>query len=855
MAELNTSFWGCAQEDYPNIYGMKRFEKTLKGMMVDNDLPLNATWDETISPWAINPRKHPEASYNCDMIYKCWMFPDMNTIAGLADSDPATPEMILRYNIYSRKMYYPIMFYCGDGGQGNGYPMGYWPGRVGYDQSTSTGDFTSNVSNYKLNLWIPTSYDYSRLCWLIQVYVSTYGHSNTSLTQQYWGYGMWYPLDDITDAMWTDILSGTCDISGVRFVPYYAKGENDPNNRTVLGASGFAAFAEGLPLDGSAEGLGLNAPYTEEYVDYMVSCYSGFGSDADEGTRGGYSTMALGNIGYYDSRMWRLKWRDFDWNWHFYTNLAQWAEYENHFVKTNDYRVFGTNSVFWKNLALNDNDWQNMYYRQYLDPSLLHTKDMMREYIITQCAYLGCWFSPSYSAVTAGAMDSTNPDAYIGIIEEDGTTRGRYQRGSAIDTDQTGWDDPWEYSPWFPPVDPDPTEWDEDQTSIITIGQGDPSYGTTEYLMTQNALDELVRVLQELKTGEIEGDVAEGYCEKAFGSTDPMDAIISVIKYPYDMITDWTDGTTTVVDGTDFSGNYFHIAYAQIAVDISSSGSPPPYTMHITSGHEIYKVNWGNTQWGYGRSSRFYIPYFDKFKNFLDYAPYCTASLYVPFCGSVAIDPEVYAGGNVRVQYYVSPLDGSCKAMVMRDNLVVDTLTGNIGTFLEIHSSDELERANNVNLLNSNIQAQKMNAIKDTASFLLSAGVSAATSNVVSGISAGINYFGQMENTKHQIDQLEYQIATVETPFKQLQAGAGFLSAADEYAIRLVAYRPTALQGYSFDDWGSYGHTTGFACLKNDVLSNYSGYIECTNIVTDGIGCTEIEANMIRSAFNSGVYL
>lgn len=858
--EINTNFWSVTQEDHPTLTGMKRFTKTLYQMIMDNDIPLNEAWDTSISPWAINYYKHPDANYNCDLTNKSWFFPDVNRMIGIASDAPADPDMAMKIPMYTRKNYYPFLFYCGPGDQGNGWTFPFWNGRIGYDQSTSTGNFPT----YKYNLYIPSSYDYSRLAHLIRVFVSSYGHNIADQHISDWATGSWYDLADITDEIWTDLYIGAKDISAVRFEPYYAGG-NDYTYRP-LEVSGFAAMTDRNVLDGSASAFGVDAPYTEECIDYMMSCYCGFGTDYDgENSRGNYCTVSLGNYGgniYGIRPNWSLGYLDMDYNWHFFDSLSHWAQ--TYFTKNEQYQYNATDSPYWVNLVANGGDWHYMYFRQYLNVDLLGSKSAMIDYLCTQCAYLGTWFATDSSAFSS-KLDKYNPDAYIGIIEDDGTTRGRYQRGSAIDTPQEEWIDPWEYSPWVPPTDPDPTEWDIDQTSNISVSSGDPSYGTSEYLMTQNALDELIRVMCELKVGEANGDVVEGYCEKAFGSTDPLDAIVSVVKYPFDMITDWTDGTTLAVPGSAFSGNYFHVAAADLAVYIGT-GTPPPYTMRLDSGSEIYKITWTNTQWAYGKSSRYSIPYFDKFKNFLDYEPYCTASLYVPFCGSVRIDPEVYAGANVRVQYYVSPTDGSCKALIMRDNLVIDTLTGNIGTQIEIHSNDDVARANNVNLLNANIQAQKMLMAKNTAAFALNFAMAAVPGAPTKGdptgspsytgmIGAGINYAGQMLQAEHNIDVMDYQIATAETPFKQLQTGAGFLSAADEYGIRLVAYRPTPLTGYSFSDWGSYPHTTGFACLINDNLTNYTGYTECTNIITDGIGCTELEANMIRSAFASGVYL
>lgn len=843
MAELNTNFWQTTQEDYPGKYGMKRFTKTLKGMIEANELPLNEKWDETISPWAINPRSHPDAYYACDLINKCWLFPDVNRMIGISPTAPPEPDMILRYNFYARKKYYPFMFYSGDGGQGNGWTFPYWQGRTGYDQTLSTGDFT----NYKENLWIPSKFDYSRLCWLIRVFVSDYGHNNQNLAN--WSWGSWYGLDQITDSMWTDILSGQNDISGVRFIPYYATSENYPNSRVLLTASGFAAFADGEPLDNSATAFGVNAPYNEDYIDYTLACYAGYGTNSDEAASGGYPTLALGNIGNATKNSWLLKYRDGDWNWHFYDSLSAWCE--QNFNRNSAYQVNGTNSVFWKNLVGNSNNWQYMLFRQYLNVDILTTKELCRKYILSQAAYLGCWFTTKTSVATSGVMDKTNPDAYIGIIEADGTTRGRYQQGSEIDTDQEDWIDPWEYSPWVPPHDPDPTEWDEDQTSVLETTTGDPSYGTKEYLMTETALVQLLKALEELKVGEAEGDITPGYCEKAFGYTDPIKAIVSVIKYPFDMINDWI-GSGVVVSGSDV-GSWFSIANAQIAVSIGST--PAIYEIVIPSAHDIYEISWGSTVWHYGRAS---LPYFQKFENFLAYEPYCTAALYVPFAGSVRLDPEVYVNHTVGVEYYVSPLDGTCKAYILRDNLVIDTLTGNIGTSIEINSSDELAKANNINLLNSNIQAQKMNLLKQAASFSVGSAVNAGlnpTTGAASMVRSAVDLTFSAMQAQNTIDRLEYQIDTTQTPFKQLQPGGGYLSSCDEWGVRLVAYRPEPLIGYSWDDWKEFPTLCGFACLLNDTLDQFTGYTKCATVKLDGIAATAQEKQQLRKLLQSGVYL
>lgn len=483
------------------------------------------------------------------------------------------------------------------------------------------------------------------------------------------------------------------------------------------------------------------------------------------------------------------------------------------------------------------------------------TADEIKAYMRKQLAYLGFIFTEWLDLARYGFDTNYSSSYYVPEIDSDGVTTGNYKPYPESDYDNTDWTtgiaDVTPYDPEADIPDEDPTDWDEDQTSILSTTTGDPSYGTKEYLMTETALLQLLKALEELKVGEAEGDIAAGYCEKAFGYTDPIKAIVSVIKYPFDMINNWI-GSGAVVSGSDV-GSYFSIANAQIAVSVGTT--PAIYEIVIPSAHDIYEISWSDSVWKYGRAT---LPYFQKFENFLAYEPYCTAALYVPFAGSVRLDPEVYVGHTVGVDYYVSPLDGTCKAYILRDNLVIDTLTGNIGTSIEINSSDELAKANNINLLNSNIQAQKMNLLKQAASFSVGSAVNAGlnpTTGAASMVRSAVDLTFSAMQTQNTIDRLEYQIETTQTPFKQLQPGGGYLSSCDEWGVRLVAYRPEPLPGYSFEDWKQFPTLCGFACLLNDTLDNFTGFTKCATVKLDGIAATAQEKQQIRKLLQSGVYL
>ena len=101
------------------------------------------------------------------------------------------------------------------------------------------------------------------------------------------------------------------------------------------------------------------------------------------------------------------------------------------------------------------------------------------------------------------------------------------------------------------------------------------------------------------------------------------------------------------------------------------------------------------------------LNYFQRYHSFLDYEPYCSAELYIPFCGSTKINPEIFVGHKIGVLYDVDILSGGCKVWVLRDGLAVDTLTGNIGARVSVSAQDFSSRINAEIQTNASLQAQK----------------------------------------------------------------------------------------------------------------------------------------------------
>lgn len=79
--------------------------------------------------------------------------------------------------------------------------------------------------------------------------------------------------------------------------------------------------------------------------------------------------------------------------------------------------------------------------------------------------------------------------------------------------------------------------------------------------------------------------------------------------------------------------------------------------------------------------------------SFLDYAPYCSAMLYLPFIGSVSIDVNTISSGSIAVRYTFDLISGNCIAQVRtvdRDGsaIIYGTYAGNAAYKYPISGND-----------------------------------------------------------------------------------------------------------------------------------------------------------------------
>ena len=206
----------------------------------------------------------------------------------------------------------------------------------------------------------------------------------------------------------------------------------------------------------------------------------------------------------------------------------------------------------------------------------------------------------------------------------------------------------------------------------------------------------------------------------------------------------------------------------------------------------------------------------EQFANVFDYAPYTGVSLYLPFIGIVGLSTSDVMRGQVNVTYGVDVFTGACLATV---TVTRDGNTVGLYQYSGVASvSYPLTGAQNSGLLSGLLG--------------IAAGIgSVATGNVVGGAAT---------------------IATsaVGAATTHMGRSGGFSGNAGAMGLKvpyLIVERPQTMVASTFPD--QEGYPTNYSAT----LGEYTGFVRCRALHTDGIPATAQELEEICQALASGV--
>lgn len=435
-----------------------------------------------------------------------------------------------------------------------------------------------------------------------------------------------------------------------------------------------------------------------------------------------------------------------------------------------------------------------------------------KEMCLRAAAQYGLYFTDN--ANTAFNGEFTDENMYIGVLDSNGITHGEYLKGErTTESAQANWDSiresPYDYKT-------------ADNTNYVnnTLFFPQMSTGafTRSYVLSKAQVDELAQEAYNAVAQAPVGDNIENYNQRYFLTSNVIDCIISLKKFP------------CVPNGLG----------AQVPLKIGA------YATQLTGFPLLYTVKQIDFVFSSSNNNTLYPIYND----FRDYEPYTKCSISIPFCGNVEI-PCAYAYRyDIKISLLVDLITGACTAFVICNDDVIETTSGNCAIDLPLSG---LQSATLDSKYNSLKQQYTSNGITTGLGIIggaVAIGVGIATGGVAAAIAGGLAVSGSVLKGVENEKSINYEMTHIQAPFKTISTASGNISQAYDMRCKMLIKRPVVGEY----DCEYYANTIGHACLKNTTVGKISGFT-VGDINLDNIDRTAEEKEMIKSAFATGVYL
>lgn len=486
------------------------------------------------------------------------------------------------------------------------------------------------------------------------------------------------------------------------------------------------------------------------------------------------------------------------------------------------------------------------------------------EWSLRQAACYGCFFSPTYYG--SRYPSNTIDDVYLGLLDGDYIGHGDYTRGED-NRDNPLFDmvnpDDSRYDPDYHPIDPD---YGEEGGTELNTGAINPTSGifTRSYAMTRSALtglpalvSGLYNIIPELTPDNPDDPLQIEQFERNLKSvlltTNPIDNVLSCMMFPFDVAIaeHLADDRYVALGKYKFDGS---------PIEGSINRRPIVYGRQLTNTLVFLDCGYMTI---------------DPATDFRDFEPYTTYELYVPYCGTVSLNPSEFAGTNVSVTILVDLMSGNCTAFVFRNNIVVTSISGNMGVQIPITGIAQADYMNSLHSAAQNVKAAKITQrqtqqsyfwadVQSAANTLAGVGSQGMGGNIMGALAtAGQGILGSvargseemfaMKNAEMNLDNAKYTLEHMQHPLRVVGTASPMTDMGSEQRCRLIVTKYQMLEDFSA---GNYAHSTGYAVYDTvSNLSGYSGYTQLSNIDMSGIDATAAEKELINSLMLNGVYL
>lgn len=199
---------------------------------------------------------------------------------------------------------------------------------------------------------------------------------------------------------------------------------------------------------------------------------------------------------------------------------------------------------------------------------------------------------------------------------------------------------------------------------------------------------------------------------------------------------------------------------------------------------------------------------------FLNYAPYTSIIIFLPFIGFKELNTSNIMGRNVSVDYIVDIITGACKAIITVNGYQCYEFDGNCGIDIPLTAGNR-----------SQVEMGYVKAAVGVVSNI-------ANKNIGGAISSGIS--GAMQQY-HYSTNGSYSPAT---------------GAYEDRTCFIIIDRP------QYTEVSKFGHTKGFKCQLSKTIGSLKGFVKTTeNVDLSNISAPEYCKKKILDLLSSGIYV
>ena len=433
--------------------------------------------------------------------------------------------------------------------------------------------------------------------------------------------------------------------------------------------------------------------------------------------------------------------------------------------------------VFCNNLTPNYKNLTAMSNPEDTSHTVLFWFEISPDEIVKQCLKYGVIVSENYT----GATDVTNSSdgTYIPIIKGGSVTNDYTNGNNNSNNPNLKWGDPWTDAGYDPS---DPNRY-TDKIELSKPGLTTTGIFNRTFALTGASIKSLADYLWNADES-IFNEIVKGL---SLMGGNPIDGLIDLRLYPFDVSAKAGGGNaqSIVVGRTDTKVTGLQISEYNAILNLGSC------TFHR------------------------------KFGNFLDYEPFTTASLYIPYVGIVPISTADFMGQTISCKMVVDITTGSCTAVVFANDIPIIYKNGNIGVEIPMTGTNSAEYASRI-----------AGGLTSGATDVALGATSKSVGQVVSGV-------GSIVDSALSVNNTMYNTAGSSSP------ACGLWQPQNCY---FIIQRPVPIVPEN------YGHTVGYACNYQAKIGDCSGYTQTYNVDVSSINAPESEKNAIAEILNSGFY-